>query len=148
MAEKKAPADEMTTPSDDAPAPRGKKKKEKDEVKGPDPIDELSANWEDAETKELLTKQLAKEVLSKGSWATVMFLVQDLDRKTKAYRNPKISVRRYKKSGGSYRYQSSFNISSEKQAREMMVIINKWFAPDGVGRAAANEVGDAGSDDE
>ncbi|MBI5494395.1 MAG: hypothetical protein HY904_05160 [Deltaproteobacteria bacterium] len=148
MAKKEVPSDEMTTTSDDAPAPKGRSKKEK-EPKGPDPIDELSANWEDAETKELLTRQLAKEVLSKGSWATIMFLVQDLDRKSKAYRAPKISVRRYKKSGGSYRYQSSFNISSEKQAREMMVIINKWFASDGPGRKAAEEVGEAaGNDDE
>ncbi|MEW5852525.1 MAG: hypothetical protein AB2A00_27310 [Myxococcota bacterium] len=138
--------------NEDRPEPKAKKGKAKDkdagEAKGLDPIDDLTANWEDPETKELRTKELAKEVLSKGAWATVMFLVQDLDRKTKGYRAPKISVRRYKKSGGTYRYQSSFNISSEKQAGEMMKILNKWFAKDGVGRKAVDEFKASGGSEE
>jgi hypothetical protein len=134
MAEKKTKPDES-----DVDAPKGRKS----EKGGPDPIDELSATWEDAESKEILTKELAKEVLSKGAWATVMFLVQDLDRKAKTYRAPKISVRRYKKVGGSYRYQSSFNISSEKQAREMMSTITKWFGKNGIGRKTVDELGAA-----
>lgn len=120
----------------------GSKKASKDPG-GLDPIDALNANWEDPETKDLITKQLAKEVLSKGSWATVCFLVQDLDRQKKIYRAPKISVRRYKKSGGAYRYQSGFNISSEKQARELTTIIEKWFGKGGVGRKVVDEMGAA-----
>lgn len=148
--------DEPRDEPEDLPEPKAAKgrgksaKTAKDEPasKGLDPIDDLTANWEDPESKELRTKELAKEVLSRGAWATVMFLVQDLDRKTKAYRAPKISVRRYKKSGGSYRYQSSFNISSEKQAREMEAIIDKWFANGGVGRKAMEDFKASGAADE
>lgn len=140
----------VTNVGDDAPpAPKAKKSKAKAEkdAGGPDPIDVLSATWEDPESKEILSKELAKAVLSKGAWATVMFLVQDLDRKTKLYRAPKISVRRYKKSGGSYRYQSGFNISSEKQATAMMGIIQEWFGDKGAGRAALDAMGDAVGED-
>ena len=43
-------------------------------------IDELTIQYE--EDGQVLRKQLDKEVLSKGSWTTIMFLYQDLDRKT------------------------------------------------------------------
>ena len=132
-----------------APARAAKAKAPKPPKGGPDPIDEVSANWEDPETKELRTKELARQVLSKGVWATVVFLTQDLDRKTKAFRPPKISIRRYKKSGGGYRYQSGFNISSEKQAREIQTIIDTWFSATGPGRQAADACKAAdGADDD
>jgi|GEM_PF-978088 len=137
---KAAPAKAAAADKGGKKAPAKKKEKE---GSGPDAIDALNANWEDPETKDLITKQLAKEVLSKGSWATVCFLVQDLDRQKKVYRAPKISVRRYKKSGGAYRYQSGFNISSEKQAKELTAIISKWFGKNGVGRLVVDEMGAA-----
>ena len=40
----------------------------------------------------------------------------------------KVSIVRFKKSGGVYRKQSSFNISSEKQARQIVEVILKWYA--------------------
>ena len=43
-------------------------------------IDELTIHYE--EDGKILRKELAKEVLSKGSWTTIMYLYQDLDRKT------------------------------------------------------------------
>jgi hypothetical protein len=137
------------TQADDAPRTRSKAPKAAKAPKGgPDPIDELTANWEDPETKEVRTRELARQVLSKGVWATVVFLTQDLDRKTKAFRPPKISIRRYKKSGGNYRYQSGFNISSEKQAREIQSIIDTWFAPAGPGRQAVDACKAAGAVEE
>jgi hypothetical protein len=89
-------------------------------------IDEVSYNYEDE--GKLVRREIKKEILTKGAWATVMFLYQELDRKTEAWGPPKVSIVRFKKSGGSYRKQSSFNISSEKQARQIIEVIEKWYA--------------------
>lgn len=89
-------------------------------------VDELTFDYEDQ--GQLVRKELKKVVLSKGAWATVMFLYQDLDRKTGMYREPKVSIVRFKKSNGVYRKQSGFNISSEKQARQIIETIEGWYA--------------------
>jgi hypothetical protein len=88
-------------------------------------IDEITVNYED--NGQLLVKELKKEVLSKGAWTTIMFLYQDLDRKTGKYNDPKITIRRYKKASGTYRQQSKFNIGSAKQAKQIVETINKWY---------------------
>ena len=105
-------------------------------------IDELSYDYE--EDGKLVRKELERHVLSKGSWATIMFLYQELDRKTEAWRAPKVSIVRYKKWNGSYRKQSGFNISSEKQARQIVEAIEKWYG--GAAGGAGDE--DAADDDE
>ena len=89
-------------------------------------IEEVSYNYEDE--GKLVRKEIKKEILTKGAWATVMFLYQELDRKTEAWGPPKVSIVRFKKSGGVYRKQSSFNISSEKQARQIVEVIEKWYS--------------------
>ena len=93
-------------------------------------IDELSYDYEDE--GRLVRREVDREVLSKGAWSTIMFKFQELDRKTDEWRAAKIAIVRYKKSGGVYRKQSSFNISSEKQARAIVSTIDKWF-PEGGG---------------
>ena len=89
-------------------------------------IDDISYDYE--EDGLLVRKQVDKHVLSKGSWTTVMFLYQELDKKTEQFRAPKIAIVRYKKSNGVYRKQSGFNISSEKQARQIMETMERWYA--------------------
>ncbi len=86
---------------------------------------ELTMNYED--NGEILVKELNKEILTKGAWTTIMFLYQDLDRKTKEYGPQKISIRRYNKINGEYRQQSKFNIGSAKQAKQIVEVINKWY---------------------
>lgn len=88
-------------------------------------IDQLTVNWE--EDGELKVKELKKHVLSKGAWATVMFLYQEFDKKTNEYKPPKISIRRYRKRNDQYMYQSKFNISSEAQGLEISRIITEWY---------------------
>jgi hypothetical protein len=102
-------------------------------------IEEVSYNYEDE--GKLVRKEMKKEVLTKGAWATVMFLYQELDRKTEQWGPPKVSIVRFKKSGGVYRKQSSFNISSEKQARQIVEVIEKWYVDVGpqAGGAASAE---------
>jgi hypothetical protein len=89
-------------------------------------LDALTVNWE--EGGELKVKELARYVLSKGSWATVMFFYVELDPKTKEYREPKITIRRYRKRGDAYMYQSKFNFSSEAQAREIARVLDAWYS--------------------
>lgn len=98
-------------------------------------IEEVSYNYEDE--GKLVRKEIKKEILTKGAWATVMFLYQELDRKTETWGAPKVSIVRFKKSGGVYRKQSSFNISSEKQARQIVDVIERWYADSAVQEAAS-----------
>jgi hypothetical protein len=109
-------------------------------------IDEVSYNYEDE--GKLVRKEMKKEILTKGAWATVMFLYQELDRKTESWGPPKVSIVRFKKSGGVYRKQSSFNISSEKQARQIVGVIEKWYAEVGPGTSegGASEGGESGGE--
>jgi hypothetical protein len=74
--------------------------------------------------------QLDKVVLTRGNWTTIMFLYQELNKKTNEYEAPKVSIRRYQKRGGIYKQQSKFNISSAKQGREISKILTQWF-PEG-----------------
>jgi hypothetical protein len=88
-------------------------------------IDELTYNYEDEGV--LVRKELDKVVLTKGSWATVMFLYQELDKASGKFRAPKMAIVRFKKFKGAYRKQSSFNVSSEKQARQITAVFEGWY---------------------
>ena len=89
-------------------------------------IEDLTYNYEDEGT--LVRKELDKVVLTRGSWATVMFLYQELDKASGKFRAPKIAIVRFKKFRGAYRKQSSFNVSSEKQARQITGVFEGWYA--------------------
>jgi hypothetical protein len=97
--------------------------------------EDFSYNYEDE--GKLVREELKKEILTKGAWATVMFLFRELDRKSEKWGAPKVSIVRFKKTGGVYRKQSSFNISSEKQARQIISVMEKWYT----------EVGDGGGEE-
>ena len=88
-------------------------------------VEELTIHYE--EDGQVLRKQLEKEVLSKGSWTTIMFLYQDLDRKSGEYGHHKVSIRRYQKREGAYVQRSKFEISSPKQALAIRDRIEIWF---------------------
>ena len=88
-------------------------------------VDQLSIQYE--EGGQVLRKELEKEVLSKGAWTTIMFLYQDLDRRSDEYGTPKVSIRRYQKREGTYLQRSKFEISSPAQARAICVKIQDWF---------------------
>ena len=91
----------------------------------PDTLEELTYDYEDEGV--LVRKQIDRAVLTKGSWATVMFLFQELDRAKGKFRPPKMAIVRFKKAKGSYRKQSSFNISNEKQARQIAEVFERWY---------------------
>jgi len=73
-----------------------------------------------------VTKELEKEVLTKGAWTTIMFRYQDWDRQKNEYGPEKFSIRRYQKRYGEYKQKSKFNISSKDQAKSIISILEKW----------------------
>ena len=89
-------------------------------------IDEISIEWKD-DNGQHLVKQVKKEVLTSGAWSTIMFMYQDLDKKTGQFGPRKIRVARYQKRGGKFIAQSKFNISSAKQAKRIIEIIQGWL---------------------
>ncbi len=89
-------------------------------------IDEISIDWKD-ENGQQLVRQVKKEVLTSGAWSTIMFMYQDLDKKTGGFGPKKIRVARYQKRGGKFIPQSKFNISSAKQAKRITEIIQGWL---------------------
>ena len=91
-------------------------------------IDALTVNW--SEDGELRVKELKKHVLTKGAWATLMFLYQEYDKKSAEFKAPKITIRRYRKRNDQYVYQSKFNISSEAQGLEIARKICEWYGID------------------
>jgi len=89
-------------------------------------IDEISIDWKDEDGRQLV-RQVKKEVLTSGAWSTIMFMYQDLDKKTGQFGPRKIRVARYQKRGGKFVPQSKFNISSAKQAKRIIEIIQNWL---------------------
>jgi hypothetical protein len=88
-------------------------------------VEELT--WDYEEDGRLVRETLEKAVLSKGAWCTVMYKFRELDRKSEEWRAEKAAIVRYQKSQGLYRKKSSFNISSEKQARAIVETLEGWF---------------------
>ncbi len=74
------------------------------------------------------TRQLDKEVLTRGAWTTIVYRYQDWDNKTDDWGPQKARIERYKKYQGEYRSQSRFNISNAKQARMLIDILSRWFS--------------------
>ncbi len=89
-------------------------------------IDEITVKYED-EDGTLVVKELDKQVLTRGAWTTIMFLYQELDRKTGDFGPVKVSIRRYRKTGNYFRQQSKFNISNKKQADKICSILGDWL---------------------
>ena len=89
-------------------------------------VDEISIDWKD-ENGQHLVKQVKKEVLTRGAWSTLMFMYQDLNKRTGEFGPKKIRVARYQKRGGKFIPQSKFNISSARQAKQITEIIQNWL---------------------
>lgn len=91
-----------------------------------DTTDTLTVQWE--EGGEVKVRELAKHVLSTGSWATVMFLFQEKDPRTGGFRAPKVAFRRYQRARGGWRFHSKFHLSSRAQAEDAARVIGSWLS--------------------
>jgi len=88
-------------------------------------IDDLTIAFSEEGTE--TTKELGKQVLSKGAWTTIMFRYQEWENAKQAYGAVKYSIRRYQKRNNQYWMKSKFNISSDDQARKIINTLNAWL---------------------
>ncbi len=91
-------------------------------------VDDLTVQYEDG--GEVVVEELDKVVLSKGSWATVVFKYRQWDNRKNEMSGAKYTIRRYQKRNGAYRQQAKFNISSPKQAQGLIEALQTWVAED------------------
>mgnify|MGYP006285803091 FL=1 len=91
-------------------------------------IEDITINYE--EDGRCLVQELDKEVLSKGAWTTILFRYRQYDNKLDDFGPEKYVIRRYRKINGQYRSQSKFNISSVKQARQIVDTLSAWLQED------------------
>lgn len=88
-------------------------------------VEDITISYEEDGVQ--LVKELDKEILSKGAWATLVFRYQQWDAKKEAYGPDQYSIRRYRKVNGEYMQQSKFNISSPDQARKIIEVLTRWL---------------------
>ncbi|MBT4963161.1 MAG: hypothetical protein HOI53_03240 [Francisellaceae bacterium] len=79
-----------------------------------------------------VVKELDKEILSKGAWATILYKYIEWDKRKEDYGDDKYSIRRYQKRDGEYKQKSKFNISSKAQAEKIIETLTKWVAEETV----------------
>ncbi|MFC1837786.1 hypothetical protein ACFLYW_03805 [Thermodesulfobacteriota bacterium] len=75
----------------------------------------------------VLVKELDKEILSKGAWATILFRYQQWDKRKQEYGDDSYAIRRYQKVHGEYKQKSKFTISSSKQAEKIVDALQRWM---------------------
>jgi hypothetical protein len=88
-------------------------------------IDDITIAFSENGTE--TTKELDKQILTKGAWTTIMFKYQDWDNAKNDYGPVKYSIRRYQKRNNQYWQKSKFNISSADQAQKIVDILNGWL---------------------
>ena len=91
-------------------------------------IDDLTVNYE--EGGQLLSKELDKQVLTRGAWSTIIFRYQDWDAKKEEFGQEKYTIRRYQKRNNQFMQRSKFNISSRDQAQKIIDALQTWLAQD------------------
>jgi hypothetical protein len=88
-------------------------------------IEDITISYE--EDGQCLVEELDKEILTKGAWTTILFRYRQFDNKLNDFGPEKYMIRRYRKINGQFRPQSKFNISSPKQARQIIDALNRWL---------------------
>jgi hypothetical protein len=103
----------------------------------PSDVNEITINYEENGVQ--LVREIDKVILSKGSWATIMFKYQQWEPANQVYGPVLFTIRRYRKRNDDYRQQSKFNISSAEQAKKIIATLQLW-----VSQQAAADVPAAG----
>ncbi len=88
-------------------------------------IDELTIHYE--EDGQCVVKEIDKAILSRGAWTTILFRFQEWKSDSDSYGPDKYTIRRYRKMGGEYKYQSKFTISSADQAKKIIEALSNWI---------------------
>lgn len=89
-------------------------------------VEELTINYE--EDGKLLVKETGKVVLTKGAWTTILYRYNNWKPAIEDFDKDMYTIRRYQKRDGQYMPKSKFNISSKKQATQIVEALNTWIA--------------------
>ncbi|MDI6873448.1 hypothetical protein [Candidatus Solincola sp.] len=89
-------------------------------------IEDVTINYEEDGVQ--VVQELDKEIISSGTWATVLFRYRQWERSREGYGPDRFTLRRYRRMGGEYRQQAKFNISSVEQARKIVEVLSRWIA--------------------
>ncbi len=87
-------------------------------------VNDISIQYE--EDGQVLVKELDKDILTKGAWATILFRYQNWSRAKSEFGKEMFTIRRYQKRNGEYLPKSKFNISSAEQAKKIIATLEKW----------------------
>jgi hypothetical protein len=87
-------------------------------------IDDITVSYE--ENGQTVVNELDKVILTRGAWTTILFRFQEWRHESGDYGPDKYVIVRYRKSGGEYRRQSKFGISSVDQARKIVDALQAW----------------------
>ena len=88
-------------------------------------IDELTVSYTEDGVETV--KEIDKEILTRGGWCTIIFRLQEWDKKKECYGPDKYSIRRYQKRNGEFKLRSKFVISSKDQADNIIAALQKWM---------------------
>lgn len=91
-------------------------------------VEDITITYEE-DGKEVV-REIDKQILTKGAWATIIFKFDQWEAPKEAYSKPKFTIRRYRKMNGEYKQQSKFNISSEDQATKIIEALTHWLGED------------------
>jgi hypothetical protein len=88
-------------------------------------ISEITVNYE--EEGVLVVKELEKEVLTKGTWSTIMFKYQQWDKNKNDYGPVLYTIRRFQKRNDVYWQKAKFNISNKELAQKIVDVLVRWI---------------------
>ncbi|HGX92632.1 MAG TPA: hypothetical protein ENK35_04885 [Candidatus Tenderia sp.] len=88
-------------------------------------VEELTIAYSECDLE--VVKELDKQVLTKGAWATIIYRYQEWDARKEEYSKDRFTIRRYQKRNGEYNQKSKFNISSVDQAKGIVAALQKWI---------------------
>ncbi len=88
-------------------------------------VEELTIAYSEGDLE--VVKELDKQVLTKGAWATIIYRYQEWDARKEEYSKDRFTIRRYQKRNGEYNQKSKFNISSVDQAKGIVAALQKWI---------------------
>jgi len=93
----------------------------------PETVEDLTATRE-GDDRLAARKELKKQIVTKGSWATVMYLFEELTKKKdEEIWVKKFSFVRYRKMKGTFRFQKEFAVSKKDHAQIIADTMVEWL---------------------
>ena len=91
-------------------------------------LEELTYDYEEDGT--LVRKEIDRVVLTKGGWATMMFLFQELDLERDAWQPAKVAIVRFQKVRGLWKKHAAWNLAGADEAHAVAAQLGAWFTDD------------------